>query len=74
MGNDRVEEFLDLYKKLEQLLKQRYANDSGHYESVIARYENSRDCGNMKDELMATQTENEVDWALILSGLHTMDR
>lgn len=53
MGNDRVEEFLDLYKKLEQLLKMFYANDSGRYESVVARYENSRDCGNMKDELMA---------------------
>ena len=53
MENGRVEEFLDLYKKLEQLLKQRYANDSGRYESVVARYENSRDSGRMKDELMA---------------------
>lgn len=53
MENDRAEEFLDLYKKLEQLLKQFYANDSGRFESVVARYENSRDCGNMKDELMA---------------------
>lgn len=53
MDNDRVEEFLDLYKKLEQLLKLFYANDSGRYESVVARYENSRDCGSMKDELMA---------------------
>lgn len=49
--NSRTDEFLDLYKKLEQLLKQNYSNDRGHYESVVARYENSRDCGNMKDEL-----------------------
>lgn len=53
MENDRVEEFLDLYKQLEQLLKQKYSNDSGRYESVAARYENSRDCGSMKDELTA---------------------
>ena len=31
MANDRVEEFLDLYKQLDQMLKQDYANDSGHY-------------------------------------------
>ena len=49
--NSRTDEFLDLYKKLEQLLKQNYSNDRGHYENVVARYENSRDCGNMKDEL-----------------------
>ena len=53
MENDRVDEFLDLYKQLEQLLKQYYANDSGRYDSVVARYENSRDCGSMKDELTA---------------------
>ena len=53
MKNDRVEEFLDLYKQLEQLLKTNYSNDSGRYESVVARYENSRDCGDMKDELGA---------------------
>ena len=53
MKNSSVEEFLDLYKQLEQLLKLKYANDSGRYESVVARYENSRECGNMKDELKA---------------------
>lgn len=53
MKNSSVEEFLDLYKQLEQLLKLKYANDSGRYESVVARYENSRECGNMKDELNA---------------------
>ena len=51
--NSSVEEFLDLYKQLEQLLKQKYANDTGRYESVVTRYENSRECGNMKDELNA---------------------
>ena len=51
--NNYVEEFLDLYKKLEQLLKKSYANDSGRYESVVARYENSRECGKYRDELGA---------------------
>lgn len=55
MENDRVEEFLDLYKRLEQLLKQFYGNDSGRYESVVARYENSRDSGDLKDELCAVR-------------------
>ena len=49
----RVDEFLDLYKQLEQLLKINYASDSGRYESVVARFENSRACGNMRDELTA---------------------
>lgn len=53
MANDRVEEFLDLYKKLEQTLKTNYYTESGRYESVVARYENSRASGDMKDELMA---------------------
>ena len=43
MANDRVDEFLDLYKKLEQLLKVYYSNDSGRYDSVVARFENSRE-------------------------------
>ena len=51
MENSRVEEFLDLYKQLEQLLKKEYANDSGRYDSVVARYENSKDCGNWGDEI-----------------------
>lgn len=51
MQNERVEKFLDRYKQLEQLLKEHYANESGRYESVVARYENSRECGDMKDEL-----------------------
>ena len=50
-AGSRVEEFLDLYKKLEQLLKLAYANDSGRFESVVTRYENSRECGDLKDEL-----------------------
>lgn len=49
----RVDAFLDLYKQLEQLLKINYANDSGRYESVVARFENSRDCGNYRDEVIA---------------------
>ncbi len=53
MANDRVDEFLDLYKKLEQTLKINYYTDSGRYESVVARYENSRACGNMKDKITA---------------------
>ncbi len=53
MANNRVEVFLDLYKQLEQLLKQVYANDSGRYESVVSRYENSKACGSMKDEVTA---------------------
>ena len=55
MANDRVDEFLDLYKKLEQLLKVYYTNDSGRYESVVARFENSRACGNMKDKITAVR-------------------
>ncbi len=51
MTNDRTEEFLDLYKQLEQTLKLNYSSDSGHYESVVARFENSPACGNMQDEL-----------------------
>ena len=51
MANDRVDEFLDLYKKLEQLLKVYYSNDSGRYDSVVARFENSRASGNMKDKI-----------------------
>ena len=53
MGNGRVDEFLDLYKRLEQLLKTHYYNDSGRYESVVARYENSRESGELKDEITA---------------------
>ena len=48
MTNDRTEEFLDLYKQLEQTLKLNYSSDSGHYESVVARFENSPACGNMQ--------------------------
>lgn len=59
-NNERVEEFLDLYKKLEQVLKQRYANDSGRYESVVARYENSRECGDLTDELTAIREIRNV--------------
>lgn len=51
--DSRVEEFLDLYKKLEQQLKMIYGNDSGRYENAVSRYENSRDCGKMKDEVNA---------------------
>ena len=51
MSNDRVDEFLDLYKKLEQLLKMNYFSDSGRYESVVARFENSSASGDMKDEI-----------------------
>ncbi len=50
-ANSRVDYFLDLYKKLEHLLKILYANDSGRFESVVVRYENSKECGNMGDEL-----------------------
>ena len=53
MENNRVEVFLDLYKQLEQLLKQVYGNDSGRFESVVVRYENSPECGSWKDELHA---------------------
>ena len=53
MGNGRVDEFLDLYKRLEQLLKTHYYTDSGRYESVVARYENSRESGELKDEITA---------------------
>jgi len=48
-----TDEFLDLYKKLEQLLKLKYGNDSQRYESVVARYENSRESGELKDEINA---------------------
>ena len=48
-----TDEFLDLYKQLEQLLKLKYGNDSQRYESVVARYENSRESGDLKDEIMA---------------------
>ncbi len=51
MADNRVDEFLDLYKQLEQALKIYYANDRGQYDSVVARFENSRACGNLKDEL-----------------------
>ena len=50
-AGSRVDEFLDLYKKLEQLLKLAYSNDSGRFESVVTRYENSRECGDLKDKL-----------------------
>ena len=53
MADTRVEEFLDLYKQLEQLLKAKYGNDRGYYESVVVRFENSRECGRYKDELAA---------------------
>ena len=53
MGNDRTDEFLDLYKQLEQSLKTNLFKDSGRYESVIARFENSNASGDMKDELTA---------------------
>lgn len=55
MSNERVEKFLDRYKQLEQLLKVYYGNESGRYESVVARYENSRECGDMGDELRAVR-------------------
>ncbi len=55
MSNDRVEEFLDLYKKLEQLLKDYYGNDHGRYESVVARYEHSRAIGKKRDEISAAR-------------------
>ena len=51
MGNDRVDEFLDLYKQLEQSLKINYFSDSGRYESVVARFENSSASGDLKDEI-----------------------
>ena len=51
MANVRVDEFLDLYKQLEQLLKEYYGNDSGRYESVVARYENSPASGRLKDKI-----------------------
>ena len=55
MENDRVEEFLDLYKQLELLLKQYYGNDNGHYESVVAQYENSRESRALRDALTAVR-------------------
>lgn len=55
MENERADLFLDRYKQLEQLLKVHYANESGRYESVVARYENSRECGDMGDELRAVR-------------------
>lgn len=60
MANDRVEEFLDLYKQLEKALKTNYYAESGRYESVVARYENSRASGDMKDELMAIREIRNV--------------
>ena len=51
MANENVDEFLDLYKQLEQALKKFYNNDNGRYENVIARYENSRECGRRKNEV-----------------------
>ncbi len=53
MANQSVEDFLDLYKRLEQLLKSYYGNDNGHYESVVARFENSRAAGKQKDAIKA---------------------
>ena len=53
MEKQRVDEFLDLYKQLEQSLKQVYGDDSGRYESVVVRYANSREGEHWKDELNA---------------------
>ena len=53
MANNRVDEFLDLYKQLEQTLKVYFFSESGRYESVVARYENSKASGDMKDEITA---------------------
>ena len=60
MESDRVEKFLDLYKKLEQLLKQLYANDSGRYDSVIVRYENSLTDSVIRDELKSIREVRNV--------------
>ena len=51
MAGSKVEEFLDLYKQLEMLVTAKYNNDSGQFESVMIRYENSREIGNLKNEL-----------------------
>ncbi len=53
MSNDRVDEFLDLYKQLEQALKMNYFSESGRYESVVARFENSSASGELKEEVGA---------------------
>lgn len=53
MANDRADEFLDLYKQMEQLLKAKYADDGTRYESVVYRFENSRESDGMKDEVAA---------------------
>ena len=53
MDEKRVDEFLDLYKQLEQSLKQVYSGDSGRFESVVVRYANSREGEDCKDELDA---------------------
>ena len=43
MANDRTDEFLDLYKQLEKALEINYYPDSGHYESVVARFQYSNE-------------------------------
>lgn len=53
MADTRVDEFLDLYKRFEQALKLNFFSDSGKYESVVARYENSRASGELKEEIGA---------------------
>lgn len=60
MANERVEEFLDLYKQLEQVLKNIYPDENGRYENVIARYENSRECGKRKDAVSAIREIRNV--------------
>lgn len=50
-ANTRVDYFLDKFKHLESLLEVFYDNDSGRYDSVVIRYENSKACGNLGDEL-----------------------
>ncbi len=50
-SNDRTELFLDLYKKLEQLLRLYYKNDTGRFDSFVTRYENSKECGELMLEI-----------------------
>lgn len=50
MEGAMVDEFLDLYKQLEMLVNTKYHGDSGTYDSVMVRYENSPDIGPLKND------------------------
>lgn len=47
----RSGEFLNLYKQLEQVLKSKYEQEGGRYESPVVRFENSQEGRYYKEEL-----------------------